>query len=263
MGNGKHHLLPRSQQVFGTAAGFFQFAAITVAARNVTPDDYQEKGGKQHSAGRDTADYLNRVMAHGLLILRLFAGALQGFLFITFQQTIDTGGQHPVHALQSAPAALYNGIILFLLLRHGTQLFLQGVHRIVDINHRIRSIFEGSLYLYGSIFFRRNEHLSQTTEEAFLLGLGNHRVAMRNDTALYPPVGNDRILPGSDDALYLPGRNHTVTRFAQHTQHVNGVRVLLPEKRDETVRPLHILIIGKHKILHFPMHEEQGKKQHS
>lgn len=43
VGDGKHHLLARGQQVLGTAAGFFQFAAIAVAARNVAPYDYQEK----------------------------------------------------------------------------------------------------------------------------------------------------------------------------------------------------------------------------
>ena len=47
VGDGKHHLLARGQQVLGTAAGFFQFAAIAVAARNVAPYDYQEKDGKQ------------------------------------------------------------------------------------------------------------------------------------------------------------------------------------------------------------------------
>ena len=263
VGNGKHHLLARGQQVLGTAAGFFQFAAIAVAARNVAPYDYQEKDGKQHRTDGNAADCLNGVMAYGLLVLRLFAGTLQGFLFVAFQQTVDTGGQHPVHALQGTPAALYNRNVLLLLLCHGTQLFLQGIHRIIHVNHRIRGIFEGSLYLNGGIFLRRHKHLSQTAEESFLPGLGNHRVAMRNDALLYALVCHKRILPGSDNIFYLPGRDHAVVRLAQHAQHVNGVRILLPKKRNETVRPLHVPVIGKHKMLHLPVHKEQGKEQHS
>lgn len=263
VGNGKHHLLPHGQQIFGALAGFFQLATVTVAARNVTPYNYQEKDGQQHCPHCNAADYLNGMAAHRLPVVRLFAGTLQGFLFISLQQTVYTGGQHLVHALQSEPAASHNRVAHLLLLRHSTQFFLKGVYRIVDIDHCIRSVFKGSLHLNGGIFFGRYKHFAQTAEETFLLGFGNHCVAMRDDTALYAPVGDHRVLPGGYDILYRTGRHHAFTGLAQHTQHINGILIFLPEQRNQAVRPVHILIFGMHEILHFPVHKEQGKEQHS
>ena len=49
-------------------------------AVNLIVEQVHEKDGKQYRADGNAADCLNGVMAYGLLVLRLFAGTLQGFL---------------------------------------------------------------------------------------------------------------------------------------------------------------------------------------
>ena len=43
---------------------------------------------------------------------------------------------------------------------------------------------------------------------------------------------------------------------------MNSIRIFLPKQGDKTVCPLHVLVIGMHKVLHFPVYKEQGKEQY-
>ena len=82
---------------------------------------------------------------------------------------------------------------------------------------------------------------------------------MRDDAVLYTLPCHHRVLLRYD-VLDVTGGNHAFIRLAQRTQHTDGIGIFFPQEGQQTVCPLYVPVIGKHKVFHFPVYKEQGKE---
>ena len=147
VGNGKHQLFAGGKQLFGKTIGFFQLTPITVTTGDIPPDHDKKDNGQHNSPSSNTRNNRCRTMPNSFLILSLFAGTHQGFLFISFQKTVDTSTQCMIKTLQSSLTTLHHTIGSPLLLGNSAQLRVQGINRIISIEYSIRSNFKGCLHL--------------------------------------------------------------------------------------------------------------------
>ncbi len=165
-----------------------------------------------------------------------------------------------VKTLQIPLAALHD-VIGFLLLAGGNaQLLVQGVNGIISIENGIGGYFKDGLHLDGTIFLGRHKDFAQTTEETFFLGLRHDCVPAGGNPALHTLLGDDGVLLGND-LLHLMSGNHVLIRLTQCAQQADSIGIFLPQKPYQAICPQDIIVVGTHKVLHLPVHEEQRIKQ--